>query len=215
LKTCLSFLAATCAIPCLIWAQSRPVPDFRRTAWGMTRAQVLAAEEHPPSGVRETNGEAVVEYQPVQVAGLEGRLVYFFVKGKLVRARYLFEAEPSDLNDFITDFRKLEPLLREQYGAPARDHAIWTDDSTQLEPKSYLDQDRATTASILPSDQAVGLAVSLGHLKLFTEWVSARTRIRHTLTGEDSRITHQVEYRSTASASLEHQVRQQDAKAVQ
>ena len=87
----------------------------------------------------------------------------------------------------------------------------WADDSTQDEPKSYLDQDRATPANILPSDRLVGFAVSLGHLKLYTQWQAARTKILHALTGENHEITHQIEYRSVELESLENKTRQQGA----
>jgi hypothetical protein len=41
----------------------------------------------------------------------------------------------------------------------------------------------------------VGLAVSLGHLKLVTERAGGRTSVVHALTGADRRITHQIELR--------------------
>jgi hypothetical protein len=136
--------------------------------WSMTPAQAKAAEH----------------------AGVS----YTFAKDKLVRVRYTFVAEHTDLNDFIRDFDTIESQLAEKYGPPATDRAIWTDDSTQQEPKSYLDQDRATATGILPSDLYVGLAVSLGHLKMYTEWTAGQTKIRHTLTGADNKVIHQLEF---------------------
>jgi hypothetical protein len=98
-------------------------------------------------------------------------------------------------------------------GKPTSARAIWNDDSTQDEPKSYLDQDRATPASILPSDPLVGLAVSLGHLRLYTEWSNTHTTILHALTGENLNIIHQVEYRGVAFEPLENAVRRTPAPA--
>jgi hypothetical protein len=170
--------------------------DIRAAAWGMTKAQVLAAESRKPSRVRESNGEAVVEYDGFKLGGLDARLVYIFDRDKLVRARYLLDAQHGDENEFIGDFQAAEALLKDAYGAPSADQALWSDDSTQDEPKSYLDQDRATATGILQSDRFVGLAVSLGHLKLFTRRSAGRTKMLHALTGGNHRITHVIEFQS-------------------
>jgi hypothetical protein len=170
-------------------------PDFRKAAWGMTQAQVRATESAPPAEVGENRGEVVVKYDGVRVGDLAGRAVYIFAKDRLVRAKYLFDGEHRELNEFIRDFRIVEPILIEKFGRPAVDRAIWEDDSTQLEPKSYLDQDRASAENILPSDPLVGLAVSLGHLKLYTQFAGTRTKVIHLLTGQDHHITHEVEFR--------------------
>jgi hypothetical protein len=190
-----------------------PAPvDFREATWGMTKAQVLAAESSPPREVRESNGETIVQYDSIKLAGLTGRLVYIFAKDKLVRAKYLLDAEHDDLNDFIADYHAVEPLLMNAHGEPTWEQAVWEDDSLQEERKSYLDQDRALPENILPSDRNVGMAVSLGHLKLFTERGEGRTKILHALTGADGKITHQIEYRSVELSALEDDVRPQAAK---
>jgi hypothetical protein len=201
-----SFLAQ---IP--VVAQPGTATDFRQARWGMTQAQVLATESSKPNEMRRSSGEAIVQYDSVRLAGLDSCVIYIFANDKLVRAKYLFDVEHDNQNDFIADFRTVEPLLREKYGKPANERAIWTDDSTQDEPKSYLDQDRATPANILPSDRLVGYAVSLGHLKLYTQWQAARTKVLHALTGENHEITHQIEYRSVELESLENKTRQPGA----
>ena len=190
----------------LVCVQAR-ANDFRNVNWGMAKAQVLAAESNKPANVRETNGEVVVEYDLLQYGNLATSVIYIFAKEKLVRAKYLFEMEHRELNDFIADFKRIEPLLQEQYGKPSSERAIWADDATQLEPKSYLDQDRATPSSILVSDANVGLAVSLGHLRLFAQWDGVRTKVMHALSGENNRIVHQIEYRSVELEALENSAR--------
>ena len=128
------------------------------------------------------------------MAGCAGRVVYIFKQDKLVRAKYLFDAEHTDFNDFIGDFKVVQSLLKEQYGGPESDRAFWGSDLLQDEPKSYLEQDRASSENILPSDRLVGLEIALGHLKLYTAWTVGRTHVLHGLTGQDSHITHQIEY---------------------
>lgn len=169
--------------------------DFRKASWGMTKAQVLATESTPPSDVRESNGELLVRFDSLKLAGMDATAVYSFAHDKLVRAKYLVIAKHSDPNDFIADYHKLEPLLKSAFGEPASQRAVWVDDSLQEERASYLDQDRATPESILPSDRNVGLAISVGYLKLYTEWNDGRTKALHAMTGADGRIIHQIEYR--------------------
>ena len=181
--------------------------DFRNSRWGMSKAQVIASESARPSDTRESGGLVVLEYDGIAAWKWDARVLYIFIKDKLTRAKFVFTADHAELNDFIADYRALEPELREKHGKPTSERAVWEDDSTQLEPKSYLDQDRATPASILPSDALVGLAVSLGHLKLYTEWETPRTKILHALTGVNHQITHQIEYRSAELESAENQNR--------
>jgi hypothetical protein len=170
-------------------------PDFRKATWGMTRAQVLATEAAQPSEVRESNGEVLVRYDSLELGKLACRVVYIFANDKLVRAKYVFDAKHSDPNEFIR----------------VSERAFWSDDSLQDEPKSYLEQDRASSTDILPSDQYAGLSIAAGHLKLYTRWRGDRTQISHGLTagstGEDSRISHQVEFLSVELEKLETETR--------
>lgn len=184
------------------FAAAPPDPDFRHVAWGMSQAQVMATESAKPAEVRESGGETVVKYEPIS-AELSGRLIYIFVGDKLVRAKYISNAEHAEQNDFIADFHAVEPVLMEKYGKPATERAVWDSDEGQLERLPYLDQDRALASNILPSDTNSGLSVSLGYLRLYTQRLTPRTQIVHALTGGDSRIVHQIEYRSLELQNLE------------
>jgi hypothetical protein len=172
--------------------------DFRGAVWGMTQAQVIATEPNRPVRVSQSGGEIVLQYDRSKLGALSGRPIYIFANEKLVRAKFLVEEEHSDQNEFIRDFHALETVLKQKYGKPKDERAIWEDDSTQDETQNYLDQDRATASSILPSDRFVGLAVALGHLRLYTIREDGRTRVLHVLAGADNQITHQVEYRAAA-----------------
>ena len=190
-------------------AAQTAIPDFRQVSWGASQAQVMASEPAKPTSISKNRGEVLLQYDSVPVSGLNNEVVYLFAKDQLVRAKLLFSADHDELNDFIRDYKTVEPWLTEHYGKPKREQALWQDDSTQLEPKSYLDQDRATPSSILPSDPLVGLAVALGQLRLYTRWETARSEIVHALTGQDHQVTHQIEYRSLTLQALEDQVRKQ------
>jgi hypothetical protein len=173
-------------------------PDFRGAVWGMTRTQVMATEPNQPVRISESDREIVLQYDASKLGSFNGRPIYIFAKDKLVRAKFVVDEEHSDRNEFIRDFHALESVLKERYGKPKENRAIWEDDATQDETKNYLDQDRATASSILPSDRFVGLAVALGHLRLYTIREGGRTKVLHVMAGADDRITHQVEYRAVA-----------------
>jgi hypothetical protein len=202
----LARLTAAAGLVALLLAWPGSAQDFRKAIWGMTQAQVMATEPDRPAEVRQENGEIVVKYDSVKTADLVGRLIYIFANDKLVRAKYVSNAEHSDLNDFIVDFRGVEPVLMEKYGKPADERAVWENDAYQQERLPYLDQDRALASDILPSDPNVGLSISLGYLRLYTQRSSAHTKIVHTLTGADHRIIHQIEYRSVELEALENKV---------
>jgi hypothetical protein len=194
---------ALALVPACLTAQSA----FRSTTWGMTQSQVRAAEKASPAAVRASSGEIFLEYASATFGSLTGRMVYIFAQNQLVRARFLSAAEHSDHNEFIRDFQFIEAELKERYGKPLQDRTVWTDDSTQDEPKPYLEQDRATATGILPSDRNIGLAVLLGHLKLYTRRTQGPTEIWHILSAEDHQITHQVEYQSVVLRPLERTAR--------
>jgi hypothetical protein len=211
-RAALSFV--TLLLACSISAQNAPEPDFRKAIWGMTRAQVMATEPHRPAEVRQDNGEVVVRYDTSDPAGAGepgGRLIYIFADDKLVRAKYISNAEHTELNDFITDFSAVEPILQEKYGKPATERAVWDNDLYQQERLPYLDQDRARPSDILPSDQHAGLSVSLGYLRLYTQRANARTKVVHALTGENYRILHQIEYRGIDLEAFENRVLHPDS----
>lgn len=191
---------------CLPLACPIAAQDFREAAWGMTQAQVMATEKDRPAEVRQENGETIVKYEPVKTAELGGRLIYIFADGKLVRAKYISNAEHADLNDFIVDFHAVEPALIEKYGKPVTERAVWDSDLGQQERLPYLDQDRALASDILPSDQNAGLSVSLGYLRLYTQRSVGNTKIVHTLTGGSHQIVHQIEYRSVELEAFENKV---------
>lgn len=185
-------------------------PDFRKVTWGMTQAAVMATEPDRPVEVTQSNGETVVKYDP-KAAELSGRLIYIFAGDKLVRAKYLSNATHAEPNDFIADFRAIEPLLIEKYGKPAAERAVWDNDLYQQERLPYLDQDRALASDILPSDQNAGLSLSFGYLRMYTQRISPRTKIVHALTGKDSRIVHQIEYRGVEFEAFENKILHQNA----
>src|SRR5207302_233553 len=128
---------------------------------------------------------------------------------KLVRAKYVIHPSHADLNDFIADFRAVDPVLRDALGKPSYERTFWENDPFQDEGVNYLEQDRALPLDILPSDKFAGIEVALGYLKLYSQWTQPRTKLVHALTGAEHRITHQIEYRSVELTDLENTVVEQ------
>jgi hypothetical protein len=167
-------------------------PDVRNVTWGMTRAEVMAAESSPPID----GDEMTLRYAVADLAKSDTTVVYGFTNAKLVRATYIFMPQHANANDFVADFHAVAALLIARHKKPSCERALWLDDSLQGERISYLEQDRALPSDIRPSDALAGLTIALGHVELYSTWNGPRTQILHTMTGGDHRIAHRVEYRS-------------------
>jgi hypothetical protein len=174
-----------------IWAG-----DFRNAKWGMTQAQVAGSESTPPKPVRMGESQTALHLESTVVEGLQAGVFYVFQNDRLVRAKYVFLADHADLNEYVADFKRIEQDWMDKFGQPSNTRAVWENPAYQDESPAYLEKDRATPAEIFASDEFIGKEILLGHLRLLTEWTSGRTKILHVLTGDTSRITHQVEYSS-------------------
>jgi hypothetical protein len=168
--------------------------DVRNVTWGMTEAEVQAAEGGKP--VEAASG--TLRYAVTDFADAYGFVVYTFEHGRLARASCLFTPEHTEPNDFIADFHTVAAKLTSKLGKPDDERNIWLDDSLQNERIAYLEQDRALPSDILPSDVRAGLAIAVGHLRMTATWNKPGTRIVHTMTGADHMIRHQVEFSATS-----------------
>ncbi len=186
MRVLLLFSLSLCA-----WADR--APDVRNVTWGMTRAEVIAAESG--SSVQASD-EGALRYAVTDLAKSDASVLYGFANGKLVRATYIFAPEHANANDFVADFHEVTERLIAKHKKPSCERALWLDDSLQNERIAYLQQDRALPSDILPSDVLMGLSIALGHLELYSTWDGGRTQILHMMTGRDHKIYHRVEYRS-------------------
>jgi hypothetical protein len=145
----------------------------------MDRAHVVATEAAPPSQIHERGSETVLRYESARLAGLDCRMVYILAKDKLVRAKYVFQREHYEKNDFLADFT---------VERPTEQRVLWRDEVYKMEPQHY------------------GLAVSLGQLLYSTQWKGKRTVVTHALTGENGAITHEIEFVSVDLEPWEDQI---------
>lgn len=183
----------------LLLAVSAHAGDVRNVTWGMTEAEVRAAEPAKPIEA----GDGTLRYATSDFSSADEAIVYAFQYGRLVRASYLFTPEHTEPNEFISDFHAVAAKLAVKLPKPDEERNIWLDDSLQNERIAYLEQDRALPSDILPSDKQAGLAIALGHLRITATWKTPRTKILHTMTGSDHKIRHQVEFSSVERFSGE------------
>jgi hypothetical protein len=181
-------IRSSAALPLIACALAAQTPDFRSTRWGMDRAQVVAAEAAPPSQIRERGSEIVLRYESARLAGLDCRVVYILAKDKLVRAKYVFQREHGEKNDFLADFTMVDAFLMGSMERPTEQRVLWRNDGYKTEPQHY------------------GVAVSLGQLLYSTQWKGIRTVVTHALTGENGDVTHEIEYVSVDLESWEDQI---------
>jgi hypothetical protein len=175
-------------LPLIASALVAQTPDFRNATWGMERSQVVASEGTPPSQIGERGSEVVLRYDSEHVAGLDCRVVYILAKGKLVRAKYVFEREHDEKNDFLADFAMVDAFLAGTMDRPTGQRVWWRNDLYKTEPQHY------------------GEAVSVGQLLYFTQWKGMRMVVTHALTGDNGAITHEIEYVSVDLEPWENQI---------
>lgn len=130
--------------------------DFalRRVSWGMSTAEVEAAEGAPTH--RLDNG--VLAYS-AQLAGSNATLFYTFVSDALVSAGYYFD-EPNDVDDVATHER-LRELLSRKYGPPR----------TNVDHRTPYQMEFPETFG------ALAKAVARGELEIVSIWETGGTRI--------------------------------------
>ena len=105
-------------------AEPAPPPEefhFRRTRWGMTLAEVRAAEEGAP--LRENERGLLYAVSTLELPSL---LTYSFAQGRLVRARLAFsdpagrDIPPLTVAQAQRRFLYLREQLRSRYGEPVQ-----------------------------------------------------------------------------------------------
>jgi len=162
--------------------------DFRKTNWGMTKAQVLASETSEITPEENNNS---LSYKGT-VNDLDCFIVYVFAFDTLIRAQYNIIEERKNSNQYIRDYEGLKKILTEKYGQPEKDRVTWLNDMYQDNVNDW------------------GLAVSIGQLAYFSEWLTETTDIWLMLQGDNYRITFVVEYTSLKYASLIKEVEEEE-----
>lgn len=166
--------------------------DFRNVNWGASPQEVKIVEK--VSLVSETSRLLVYRGR---LANLNAVFGYHFVNGRLCRGSYMFEEKHTNRNAYISDYERINTLLKKKYGEPIVDYSRWLNDL-------YRDD-----------SQQWGLAVSIGHLGFITEWATERTHIKHMLNGDNFKVTHGLIYDDkTAKKATEKAKEESDLKGL-
>lgn len=154
-------------------SSSRPnsTEGYRDTKWGMTAQQVR--QVYPDA--KEVGGTLMLAGE---VGGKEAATGFRFAADRLAQVVVVFTKEYVNKNSYTDDYRELKALLSEKYGSPKDDSADWSD-------RLYADD---------PSK--VGMAVSVGHLRLQVVWETQLTRITLMCRGENFKVTLGLRYDS-------------------
>jgi hypothetical protein len=162
--------------------------DFRSTRWGMSQAQVRASESGKP--FQEFENAAGFIYDKT-VAEMKCSIAYVFVENMLVRARYTFHEEHSNLDQYIVDREKLHNILSNKYGGSDYD------ETTYIANKDYY----------FRNQDKIGRGFATGDINRRSLWQTERTDINLYLSGDNYRNELFVEYRSRLHAGFEQAVK--------
>lgn len=147
---------------------------FRETSWGISKELVLQLEGKP-SYVERSKGVDIIGYRKKEM-NIECLIEYFFEKRRLIRAKYIFLEQHKHKNQYIGDYKKIKDWLTERHGPPLGSNITWRNDLY----KDYYSK--------------WGEAVSLGHLEYSSLWRNPETEIFLTLSGENNKVSLEVEY---------------------
>jgi hypothetical protein len=171
----------------VIGASGAVADDFRDSTWGDSIESVKESAGEPAQSTEDT-----LVYK-VSIKGLDAVLIYQFTAGKLTSAGYLFTESHSNKNLYISDYSTIHGLVNQKYGKPESNDAVWLNDLYRDDPSNY------------------GTAVSIGHYVKQAIWETERTKIMHTLRGDNFEITHGINYLSKELESLSEETKEKEA----
>lgn len=162
--------------------------NFRQSKWGDSLAQVKAVEKQ--EDLYPTVDKLYAFY--TKVAGKDCTVAFIFSEDKLVMAKYVFQEEHTNKNDYIDDYKDIVSLLSTKYGTPSYDSKTWKNDLY----KDDLDQ--------------YGMAVCVGHLTYSAGWDNTSTDLIAALHGDNYKIELLVQYSSKKFQEMMSQNRQKE-----
>lgn len=160
--------------------------DFRNLDWGMELSKVKSLETcrlvtELPSRV----------YYDCTIADIKGQIVYTFTTTDLLmRAKYFFTPEYTNINFYIKDYKLFQELLTSKYGAPAQNNVVTINKNT-----------------ISENEWAPNLLT--GNLRLETIWKTGRTDIFLTLSKFNDEYVVQIDYISPEMSKVDYETRKE------
>ncbi|MGE5549452.1 MAG: hypothetical protein ACM3ZC_02850 [Bacteroidota bacterium] len=163
--------------------------DLRKIRWGMSMAEVQAAEGREPVF---RNDEAMA-YAGISMAAHSFDLAYYFNDDRLYQAIYIWSDKSFGAKECFTVFDNLKELLNAKYGPSLRDDRIWRNNLYRDDPDSWE------------------LAVTTGSLSCYAFWETERTAITLILTGKNYEVSLMVGYEAKEmQEEVEQEEREKD-----
>ncbi len=147
---------------------------FDEMKWGLSRKQILEMEGKPAHQQR-SKGLDIMAYEQ-KVINLDCSIEYVFSSNKLSQTRFRFQNSYLDKNAYIHDYQKIKDALVQRFGRPLEENLKWLDSAYREDFSAW------------------GEAISQGHLKLNSRWMTPQTEIVACLEGDDEEIFLTVEY---------------------
>jgi hypothetical protein len=162
--------------------KAKPGGQFRKLAWGSTVAEIRKAEGAPAS---QSEGVITTLLYKGKLAGLDVAYAFICPHGKLTRGKYVVTERHVNKTLYLTsDYAKLKARLDEKYGA-GKETYHWSNDLYRDDPSDW------------------GTAISIGHLTVYSAWMTPDTEIYLALTGDNFNLTLGLEYQSKKLGKLE------------
>lgn len=147
---------------------------FDEMKWGLSKKQILEMEGKP-AHQQKSKGLDIMVYEQ-KVINLDCSIEYIFGSNKLSQTRFRFQNSHLDKNAYLQDYQTIKEALTQRFGRPLEESLNWLD-------------------SVYKDDfSAWGEAVSRGHLKLNSRWLTPQTEIIASLDGGNEDIALTVEY---------------------
>lgn len=148
--------------------------DFRKVRWGMSPAQVEAAEKK--DGLVPLFRRDNMTVYETTINGEKFNLGYEFVNDKLAKAGYILNENFINANNYVKTFEGLKKLLVENYGNPLTDETTWSNDFLKNKP------------------DMIGNAYAAGSVESVVVWETEKTKLGLEFFGERMKVKINVVY---------------------
>ncbi|MGE5528931.1 MAG: hypothetical protein ACM3X6_07300 [Patescibacteria group bacterium] len=159
--------------------------DLRKIRWGMSMAEVRAAEGREPV----YQDEESMMYKGISMVNHDFDLAYYFNDDRLYQAIYAWADTSFGANECFIVYGDLKDLLNAKYGTSDRDDRLWKSDLFRDDPNDWE------------------MAVAAGSLVCYASWETERTEITLMLAGKNYKLLLLVGYKSK---EMQDEVEQDD-----
>jgi hypothetical protein len=162
---------------------SQPNVIERRNAdWGMSIQEIKAHEPLRPAWELYPpildDATYRIAYRTT-IEGIPSSLAYTFYQEQLAQAKYVFEPQHNDPDQYVGDFHMVREWISEAYGPPSSVEEIWLDTLYRYD------------------DSLRGQALMRGHLIMVAEWKTLETQIVLVLNGGDETVGMVADFSSS------------------